>query len=63
MALAKRLSKNWLLQLVRMTVSGFAEFSEVSHFLLGYTTLPICKPDLDETARPANDKHEAEPKT
>ena len=34
MALAERLSKNWLLQFVRMTVSGFAEFSEVSHFLL-----------------------------
>ena len=39
MALAERLSEktdvtqNWLLQFVRLTVSGFAEFSEVGHFL------------------------------
>ena len=69
MALTERLSKktdvtqNWLLQFVRLTVSGFAEFSEVSRFLVWYTTLPNCKPDLDETARRANDKHEAGIKT
>ena len=40
MALTERLSKktdvtqNWLLQFVRLTVSGFAEFSEVSRFLV-----------------------------
>ena len=29
----KDVTKHWLLQFVRMTASGFAEFREVSHFL------------------------------